>query len=144
VTYDTAMAYLPPDVDRVGTSLGSFSLSAPLLMALMEEFAAELRAKSACLDSDPHFWMPLSLKKEGALPPPPSIFWEVARTVVAPPSSVVKCLWEVFGWGFGVLFLSCACVCRCRGCCSLSVCVCVTFYRRTVLIPSPTSSYPLH
>ena len=39
--------------------------------------------------------------------------------------SVVKCLWEVFVWGFGVLFLSCACVCRCRGCCSLSVYVCV-------------------
>jgi len=39
--------------------------------------------------------------------------------VVAPPSSVVKCLWEVFLWGFGVLFSSCVCVCR--GCCSLSV-----------------------
>jgi len=26
----------------------------------------------------------------------------MARTVVAPPSSVVKCLWEVFVWGFGV------------------------------------------
>jgi len=25
--------------------------------------------------------------------------WEVARTVVAPPLSVVKCLWEVFVWG---------------------------------------------
>ena len=46
-------------------------------------------------------------------------------TVVAPPSSVVKCLWGVFVWGFGVLFLSCVCVCRCRGSCSLSVCVCV-------------------
>jgi len=46
---------------------------------------------------------------------------EVARTIVAPPSSVVKCLWEAF---VGVFFLSCACVCRCRGCCSLSVCVC--------------------
>jgi len=35
-------------------------------------------------------------------------------------------LWEVFIWGFGVLFLSCRVrVCRCRGCCSLSVCVCV-------------------
>ena len=38
--------------------------------------------------------------------------------VDAPPSSVVKCLWEVFVWGFGVLFLSCVCVggvvlCRC-------------------------------
>jgi len=47
------------------------------------------------------------------------------RTVVAPPSSVVKCFWEVFVWGFGVLFVSCVCVgvggavlCRC-------VCVCV-------------------
>jgi len=35
----------------------------------------------------------------------------VARTAVAPPSSVVECLSEVFVWGFGVLFLSCACVC---------------------------------
>jgi len=25
--------------------------------------------------------------------------WEVARTVVAPSLSVVKCLWEVFVWG---------------------------------------------
>jgi len=38
----------------------------------------------------------------------------------------VKCVWEMFVWGFGVLFLSCACVCRCPGGCSLSVCVCVT------------------
>jgi len=51
--------------------------------------------------------------------------WELARTVVAPPSSVVKCLWGVFAWGFGVVFLSCVCRCRCRGCCSLLVCVCV-------------------
>ena len=27
---------------------------------------------------------------------PPTRAWEVARTVVAPPSSVVKCLWQVF------------------------------------------------
>jgi len=51
-----------------------------------------------------------------------SLAWEVAGTVVAPPSSVVKCLWEVFVWGFGVLFLPCVCVgvggvvlCRCVG-----------------------------
>ena len=31
-----------------------------------------------------------------APPRPPNRAWEVARTVVAPPSSVVKCLWEVF------------------------------------------------
>jgi len=35
-------------------------------------------------------------------------------------ASVVKCLWEEFVWGFGVVFLSCVCVgvggvvlCRC-------------------------------
>ena len=31
----------------------------------------------------------------------------------APPSSVLKCVREVFVWGFGVLFLSCMCECRC-------------------------------
>jgi len=30
---------------------------------------------------------------------PPTRAWEVARTVVAPPLSVVNCLWEVFVWG---------------------------------------------
>jgi len=50
---------------------------------------------------------------------------ELARTVVAPPSSVVKCLWEVFIWGFGVLFLSCACVSVPGVLFSLSLCVCV-------------------
>jgi len=49
--------------------------------------------------------------------------WEVARTVVAPPSSVVKCVWEVFVWGFGVLFL---CVCVGVGGVVLCRCVCVT------------------
>ena len=52
-------------------------------------------------------------------------FWKVARTVVAPPSSVVKCLWEVFVWGFGVLFLSCACVCVSLSGVLFSVGVCV-------------------
>merc|ERR1719181_2243581 len=57
------MAYLPKDVQQVGTSLGSFSLSATLTEALMAEFAPELAAKTASLDSDPHFWMPLTLKE---------------------------------------------------------------------------------
>jgi len=47
------------------------------------------------------------------------------RTVVAPPSSVVKCLWEVFIWGFGVLLLSCVCVSVSGVLFSLCVCVCV-------------------
>ena len=49
--------------------------------------------------------------------------WRVAHTVVAPPSSGVKCLWErcSFGWGWDFFFV-------CLGCCSyllLIVCVCV-------------------
>ena len=67
VTYDVAKAYLPADVTAVGTSLGSFSVSAALMDALTDEFAAELKAKEACLDSDPHFWMPLTLKRSDYL-----------------------------------------------------------------------------
>jgi len=63
VTYDVAVAYLPPDVVSVGTSLGSFSLSAALMEALLVEFKTELAEKSASLDSDPHFWMPLTLRR---------------------------------------------------------------------------------
>jgi len=64
VTYDVAKAYLPADVEKVGTSLGSFSVTSALMTALLEEFAPELGAKSACLDSDPHFWMPLTLQED--------------------------------------------------------------------------------
>ena len=56
---------------------------------------------------------------------PPTRAWEVARTVVAPPSSGVKCLWEVFVFGFGLLFLSCVCVCVGVGGVVLCRCVCV-------------------
>jgi len=63
VTYDTARAYLPADVEKVGTSLGSFSVTSALMTALLAEFASELEGKTASLDSDPHFWMPLTLKE---------------------------------------------------------------------------------
>jgi len=63
VTYDVAVQYLPKDVVQVGTSLGSFSLSAQLTEALLTEFKPELVEKTASLDSDPHFWMPLTLKE---------------------------------------------------------------------------------
>ncbi|KAL1522527.1 hypothetical protein AB1Y20_017514 [Prymnesium parvum] len=89
VTYDVAVRYLPEDVvqerqgpppphsipllpehrtslllaPQVGTSLGSFSLSAKLTEALLAEFAPELKEKKISLDSDPHFWMPLTLKE---------------------------------------------------------------------------------
>ena len=45
----------------VGTSLGSFSVSAALLDALLTEFANELALKQGCFDSDPHWWMPMTL-----------------------------------------------------------------------------------
>ena len=49
----------PTQVVAVGPSLGSFSVSAALLLALLDEFAKELEGKTAKLDSDPDFWMPL-------------------------------------------------------------------------------------
>ncbi len=45
----------------IGVSLGSFSLSAAMTAALDAEFDVELRARTAKLDTDPHFWMPLTL-----------------------------------------------------------------------------------
>lgn len=52
------------DVGKVGPSLGSFSVSAPMLASLTQEFSAELEAKVGKFDTDPHFWMPMTLGKE--------------------------------------------------------------------------------
>eukprot|EP00518_Triparma_eleuthera_P020152 CAMPEP_0197545482 /NCGR_PEP_ID=MMETSP1320-20131121/505_1 /TAXON_ID=91990 /ORGANISM="Bolidomonas sp., Strain RCC2347" /LENGTH=534 /DNA_ID=CAMNT_0043104997 /DNA_START=27 /DNA_END=1631 /DNA_ORIENTATION=+ len=52
------------DVEKVGPSLGSFSVSAPMLASLTQEFSAELEAKVGKFDTDPHFWMPMTLGKE--------------------------------------------------------------------------------
>jgi len=46
------------------------------------------------------------------------------RYRVSPPSSVVKCAWEVFDWRVGVLFLSYACVSASGVLFSVGVCVC--------------------
>ena len=46
-------------IKQVGTSLGSFSLTAALLSALLNEFSSELDTKKGQLDSDPHWWMPM-------------------------------------------------------------------------------------
>ena len=48
---------------QVGPSLGSFSISAAMVTALSEEFKKELAEKKAKLDTDPHFWMPLTLSE---------------------------------------------------------------------------------
>lgn len=45
----------------IGTSVGSFSVSEKMLMLLLDVFSDELDAKRGKLDTDPHFWMPLTL-----------------------------------------------------------------------------------
>uniref|UniRef100_A0A7S2XTE0 Uncharacterized protein n=1 Tax=Attheya septentrionalis TaxID=420275 RepID=A0A7S2XTE0_9STRA len=49
------------NIGQVGPSLGSFSVSAQILKGLCDEYATELTEKVAKLDTDPHFWMPLTL-----------------------------------------------------------------------------------
>jgi len=51
------------EIGQVGPSLGSFSVSAALLTALCGEYKTELTEKTAKLDTDPHFWMPLTLSE---------------------------------------------------------------------------------
>jgi hypothetical protein len=50
-------------LQQVGPSLGSFSVSAAMLQALCTEFRTELVEKTAKFDTDPHFWMPLTLSE---------------------------------------------------------------------------------
>jgi len=65
VSFDTAMEVLSTfGPTKAGPSLGSFSLSAALLTAFREEFRAELEAKVGKLDTDPHWWMPLTQPKD--------------------------------------------------------------------------------
>ena len=64
VSHETAvnmLGGLGGTLKQVGPSLGSFSVSAVMLQALVEEFATELKDKDSKLDTDPHFWMPLTL-----------------------------------------------------------------------------------
>ena len=49
------------NIGQVGPSLGSFSVGADMLQALCDEYASELAAKEGKFDTDPHFWMPLTL-----------------------------------------------------------------------------------
>ena len=67
VDYDTAEKLLADlgEMASVGTSLGSFSVDHAILSALMKEFAPELAKKTGKLDTDPHFWMPMTLPRDG-------------------------------------------------------------------------------
>lgn len=63
--YDTFHAlhtsYYPTSELNVGISMGTFSLSQQMIRALLEEFKPELADKTLLLDSDPYFWMPMTL-----------------------------------------------------------------------------------
>ena len=63
VSHETATQMLEQlgTIAQVGPSLGSFSVSAAILKGLCEEYSTELTEKTAKLDTDPHFWMPLTL-----------------------------------------------------------------------------------
>ena len=66
VSHETATRMLQAlgDIKQVGPSLGSFSVSAAILTGLCEEFSKELTEKQDKLDTDPHFWMPMTLSEE--------------------------------------------------------------------------------
>ncbi len=52
------------DLHSVGVSLGSFSMSSDFTLGLLKNFESELSRKEGKLDTDPHFWMPLTLSLE--------------------------------------------------------------------------------
>ncbi len=58
VDYQTAYAWTK---DEIALSLGSFSLSAEMLGALLVEFAPELGSKTGKMDVEPHLFMPMTL-----------------------------------------------------------------------------------
>lgn len=66
VSHETATSMLKTlgTIAQVGPSLGSFSVSAAILKGLCEEYAVELTEKIVKLDTDPHFWMPLTLPED--------------------------------------------------------------------------------
>jgi len=66
VSYQTAKENLPAsclESGKIGTSLGSFSISVALLKAFLIEFKPELDAKAGKFDTDPHWWMPMTLNE---------------------------------------------------------------------------------
>eukprot|EP01062_Namystynia_karyoxenos_P010963 TRINITY_DN13921_c0_g1_i2.p1 TRINITY_DN13921_c0_g1~~TRINITY_DN13921_c0_g1_i2.p1 ORF type:complete len:564 (+),score=237.27 TRINITY_DN13921_c0_g1_i2:86-1693(+) len=54
-------------IQSVGPSLGSFSVSGAILSLLMSEYAPELERREGQLDTDPHFWMPMTLPRPAYL-----------------------------------------------------------------------------
>ncbi|KAL3903907.1 MAG: hypothetical protein SGILL_010267 [Bacillariaceae sp.] len=66
VSHETATKMLEQlgTIGQVGPSLGSFSVSAAILKGLCDEYSIELHDKQSKLDTDPHFWMPMTLPED--------------------------------------------------------------------------------
>ena len=66
VSYDTARRLLATfgKVRPSALPSGPSPCRHEMLAAMLKEFEPELNAKTAKMDSDPHFWMPLTLAKE--------------------------------------------------------------------------------
>merc|ERR1712137_1248215 len=106
VTHETAIRLLSPfgEMKSVGTSLGSFSVDAAMLRALLSEFSKELAAKSGKLDSDPHFWMPLTLELDAYTQVMMANF-EKTRTKQLKLFGCVDVGSDVYWWDYGQLTL---------------------------------------
>lgn len=66
VSHETATQMLGQlgTIGQVGPSLGSFSVSAAMLSGLCNEYSVELAEKQSKFDTDPDFWMPMTLPEE--------------------------------------------------------------------------------
>ena len=112
-------------IQSVGPSLGSFSVSSPMLVCLLNEFKAELDKREGQLDTDPHFWMPLTLpkpayielmSKKGCSDEESSVRWERMRQMLKNNESIlglekdgnklfgpVNCGEDAYWWDYGQL-----------------------------------------
>jgi len=86
----------PGSSQRIGVA-GVASPSWPRLASSWIERSGPAGARQTLARHGPRQTSTLLLMLTSARPPTRA--WEVARTVVAPPLSVVKCLWEVFVLG---------------------------------------------
>jgi ADP-glucose pyrophosphorylase len=62
--YEILAAHDEISQNRLAISMGTFSLSTEMMVALLDEFKDELLEKKVLFDSDPYFWMPLTLDYE--------------------------------------------------------------------------------
>eukprot|EP01060_Flectonema_neradi_P021814 TRINITY_DN2981_c0_g1_i1.p1 TRINITY_DN2981_c0_g1~~TRINITY_DN2981_c0_g1_i1.p1 ORF type:complete len:536 (+),score=115.18 TRINITY_DN2981_c0_g1_i1:66-1673(+) len=93
-------------IKSVGPSLGSFSVSSAMLVSLMNEFESELSKREGQLDTDPHFWMPLTLPKpayielmakKGCSDDESSARWERMKEMLKKNSDILKTSDKLFG-----------------------------------------------